>query len=237
MGTILPIEVGKLFGPPPKKGTESVAGAQMARAGGAVFGTAFNIFKAMQDVESGALDPKRWERAVPRSLGNLSAAMRIAYEGGDRNKSGAMTVKYDIHDNEHVAELVGRAMGYQNLRTQVKWDEIIMQTELSSFMDMQRNMLLRQMFEARRSGSTRDVESVESQIKKFNQGLPEWAVGRAITAETIKRSMSSRERIRKDQEAGVPSQKSKQGTADEISRLHPEARVLEERRIRRQRSQ
>jgi len=240
LGNILPIELGKLMMPDTGDDRQNrVIAEQAQKASGAVFSVGFNIYKAIMD-NSGAdtrdwndpqrlLDWKRWERAVPRALGATSKSFRAFNEERERGKGGvnsAPTIaEFNPRDTEQFGEIVAMAMGYQPLRVQAKWDSIIAKVEATKFFDMQREHLLAQAFEARKGGDKKEIEDVYTSIKRYNQELPEFARGKAISSDTIKRSLEARQRSLTAKESGTPVQKSNIGISRRIDELFPEATV------------
>lgn len=202
---------------------------QVQKASGAVFGTGFNIYKALMDKDQEWNDPKRWERAVPRALGSTSRAFRAFTEGRERSRGGpnsaSTIVNFDPRDTEHMMEILAMAAGYQPLRVQAQWDRIIAQKEVDTYWNLQRNGLLAQMFEAISGAQTKEVERVRNSIMQFNKELPDFAKGKIITSDTIKKSMDMRARQKDARESGVPAQKTSRGIAEHIQRLFPESTV------------
>ena len=114
-GTLLPIELGKIFGPPTQD-VDSVISAQTQKASGAVFGAGFSIYKALVNHKLDVDDSKRWEKAVPRALASVMKAYRVGTEGKERTSTGSSLVKYDVRDTEQLAEVMGIAAGYTPYR-------------------------------------------------------------------------------------------------------------------------
>ena len=234
MGNLLPVELGKLFNPMAKD-INSTIGEQTQKASGAAFSVGFNIYKAIMDNHMEASDPKRWERAVPRVLASASKAYRAFDEGRERSRGGpnsaSTIVTYDRRDTEQMMEIIALAGGYQPLRVQAKWDSIMAKTEVQKYYDFSRTALLEQMHEAISSGNRAEVDEVSDAMIKFNQGLPDWAKGKALSEDTVQRSMQARERAKVARESGVPIQATNRGISQEMDRLYPEA-VVDVRRVR-----
>lgn len=233
MGHILPIEVGKMFGP--TGDTNKVIAEQTQQASGAVFSVAFNMYKAIMDKDLEATDMKRYERAVPRLLSSASRAYRAYSEGRERGKGGSDSaptiVPFDPRDTEQMMEILAMAGGYQPLRLQSKWDLILAQAEVTKFYDLKRQGLLGQMWEASQGKDPKEISDVRDAIVEYNKELPEWARGKVITPDTISRSLMAKARDRASREAGIPLQKTNIGIAREMQRLHPEA-IVDVRRVR-----
>lgn len=231
---VLPFSVGKLF--TPSKDVNRTISEEGQRASGAVFSVGFNMYKALMDQDSPATDPKRWEKAVPRALGDVSKSYRAIVEGRERSSKGgpqtaSTIVRYDPSDTENMMEILGLLGGYQNLRTQAKWDSIMAKAEVTAFYDLQRQALLGQFHEAIRSKAPDQIKDVREAVQKFNRTLPDWARGKAITADTVVQSVESRERERIARDSGVPVQRSNVGISRYIDTLFPESTV-DVRRVR-----
>lgn len=233
MGNILPFEVGKLF--QDTKDDNKLIADQTQKASGAVFSVGFNIYKALMDEKNAANDFKRWENAVPRALASASRSYRAFTENRERSKGGIQSastiINYDPRDTEQMMEALALAGGYQPLRLQAKWDSILAKIEVTKFYDLQRDGLLRQLYEARAGGIAQEMQSVQESIRRFNSELPDWARGRAITPDMAVKSMEARARERLHREAGVPTQLTNVGISRHIDTLFPEATV-DVRRVR-----
>lgn len=233
MGNILPIDIGKMMEPSDK--LDKTIADQAQKASGAVFSVGFNMYKALMDTHMKSTDPKRWERAVPRALGSVSRSYRAFTEGRERGRglpnSAPTIVPYDVRDTEQMMEALALAGGYQPLRQQAKWDLILASAEAKAYYDLRRKALLEQYFEATKGANPNEISAVRQEIIQFNTGLPDFAKPKAITGDTIRRSMSGRERTLRSRESGVPTQKSDIGISREMQRLFPEATV-DVRRVR-----
>lgn len=223
LGHILPIDMGTLFGPERDQARAIADNTQ--RASGAAFGVGFNMYKALTD---GALewnDFKRWEKALPRTLASISKSWRAYDEGHERNRLGNSVVRFDVNDPRELMEVLAMAMGYQPLRLSATWDRIIAEREAVMFWDLRRQGLMRQAYQAARSGDREQVKSVQEAIRKFNADLPQEARGKAITADALRQSFQTRARNQNLQEGGLSPQRSNNPIIREIQRLHPEAEV------------
>ncbi len=228
MGNILPVEVGKLFGP--VKDVNSTIADQTQKASGAVFSVGFNIYKAIMDNHLEASDPKRWERAVPRALASTSRAFRVYGEGRERNtrggpNSGVTVAPFDPRDTEQMMEILAMAGGYQPLRVQARWDSQLAKLEIIKFYDLQRQGLMHQMFEAVSGQNKAEIASVRDSIVKYNRELPPEARGKAISGEQLSQSMVARQRAKVTTEAGLSVQRGNVPLTRAVDKLYPEATV------------
>jgi hypothetical protein len=221
MGLMLPVDLAKLFGPQTNPNDAIATEAQ--RASGAVFGLGFNIYRALTDAQLDMDDFKRWEKAMPRALQGVSKAYRAYSEGGERSRTGAQVVKYDVNDTEQMMEIFGMAAGYTPLRQSLTWDRIIAGTDAVKYWDIRRNGMMRQYDAARNDPIER--ESVMQSIRKFNESLPPEARGKVITSEALKKSMETRARARAAREAGSSVRKSDVPILRKVQELYPDANV------------
>jgi hypothetical protein len=233
MGNILPVDLGKLLTPTDKLDKTIVD--QTQKASGAVFSVGFNIYKALMDSDSPATDLKRWEKAMPRALASASRSYRTFSEGRERGSKGgpnsaSTVVLYDVRDTEQMFEILGMAGGYQPLRQQAKWDQIIAKAEITAFYDLRRKGLLEEYYEAFRGKNPAELEKVKAEINQYNRELPEYAKGKVLQPTTIVKSMNMRERNLQARESGTPMQKSNVPIARHIDALYPEATIDVRRR-------
>lgn len=234
MGTILPAEIGKLF--EPHDAPEKALADQIQKASGAVFSVGFNMIKAATDTHMESTDPKRWERAVPRAMGAASRAYRAYSEGRERAKGGpnsaSTIVNYDVRDPEQMAEILAIGMGYQPLRVQAKWDNIMAHAESQAYIDLLRKTSLENYFEANRGGNKEEIAKARDAIIKFNQDRRDTGAGaQVITPDTLQRSIERRATQLQMKERGIPMQETKIPFSREIDKLFPEA-TIDVRRVR-----
>jgi hypothetical protein len=230
-GTLLPVELGKLFGPPTQSSDAVIAG-QAQKASGAVFGAGFNIYKALTNQKIDATDTKRWERAVPRALGNLAKAYRVGTEGRERTSTGSTLVQYDVRDPQQLFEVVGMAMGYTPYRQSLQWNRIMAGQEVTKLWDIQRTGLMKQMGNAIQGKDEKEIARVKESIKKFNENLPTEARGKAITSDSLRQSVGTQARTRAAQEAEASTKKSDIPILREVQKLYPQSQATSVRKVR-----
>lgn len=232
MGSLLPLDVGRLLAP--GRDANAMIGEQTQKGSGAVFSVGFNMYKAAFDSDKALSDPKRWERAIPRILGSTTQAFRAYYEGRERSGrggvSGASTiVRYDRDNPENYMERLGEiaalAMGYQPLREQGQWDLNIAKMETEKFFSLRKQGVLAGFHDAIADGTPKAIQQAREELIKFNKSLPKWAVGQTITADTLEKSMETRARERNARESGIPTQESKIGISRHLNSLYPEATI------------
>lgn len=226
MGLLLPVDLGKLFGPPTNSNAaDSAIASEAQRASGAVFGTGFNIYKALTDMQLDWSDPKRWEKAVPRSVANVSKAYRAFTEGRERNRKDGTVINYDVNDTEQLMEIVGLAAGYTPYRQALEWDRVIAGQEAIKYWDIRRSGILTQYSRAMNTKDPEQLNSMREAVRKFNADLPQYAKSKTITADSLRRSMEARQRARSAQEAGSSVRKTDIPILREIQRMYPESQA------------
>ena len=228
-GPILPIEAGKLLGPPINDPAQ-MFGEQSARAGGVMGQLAYNFYRAVASKDDPA-DFKRWELLMPRAAKNLSQAYRAYSEQKIRGKNDTAIVQFDTRDPEHLGEILGMVGGFQPRRLTARWDELRDQSEQIKFQDVMRGMLLEQWAAAVRSQDPNEREKMRVATMEFNANLPQWARGFALTSDTIQKSVQMRIKTQATQEAGFAIQRGRIPLIQETQRLHPES-VVDVRKVR-----
>lgn len=232
MGMLSPVDLGRMMTPTDK--LDHTIAEQAQKASGAVFSVGFNTYKAIMDDNLAWNDWKRWERAMPRVVGDASQMFRAFNEGRERSggpAGGSTIVSYDTRDTEQMMEAISIALGYQPLRLQTKWDSIMAKAELEKYYDIQQKGLLANFYEAVAGKTESEIDSVRQAIGQFNSGLPDWAKSRQITGDMVQKSVEGHFRVKARRDAGVPLHDTNVPLAQEIDRLYPES-VIDVRRPR-----
>lgn len=229
-GTLLPVELGKLFGPPTQD-QDAVISNQAQKASGAVFGAGFNVYKALTNAKVDWKDSKRWERAVPRAIGNLAKSYRVGTEGRERTGTGSTLVKYDVRDTQQLMEVIGMGMGYTPYRQSLQWNRIMAGQEAVKLWDIRRTGLMKQMGNAVLGKDEKEIATMREAILKFNSSLPPEARGKAISGDTLRQSIGTQARSRAAQEAESSVKKSDIPILREVQKLYPESQATSVRRV------
>src|SRR5262249_46472510 len=195
MGNPLIIDFGKLL--MPTNEGDKVLLEEIQRASGAFFSVGFNIGKVALDNHSSFGDPKVWERMVPRAMGSAMEALRWAEEGRERSRGGrygGTTITnfgpegvFSPRDPEVMMEIIGRALGYQPLRVQGKWDAIIDQQNASKQIEIRRQGLMESYYEAMKGKIPEEVEKARKEIVDYNTNLPSYAKTRTINGDQLRK--------------------------------------------------
>ena len=193
---------------------------------GAAFGVGINLFKALSDSKLPVDDFKRWERAMPRSMRNVTRAYRFLAEERERTRTGATVVDFDPDDPQHMAEVIAQGLGFTPTRLSRKWDREIAVREVQAFWNIRRAMVLNQIdhaFVVKDQNAQRDMRAA---VRKFNNDVPYPSM--RITGAEIRRSRVERERRRRLFEAGVPTPRRDVPLAREVQELFPEVTDVED---------
>jgi len=198
---------------------------RMARAttdaAGAAYGIGINMLRAMQDDALPIDDFKRWERAMPTSVRNLSRAVRFLREERERTRTGATLIDFDISDPDHLAEIALTGLGFQPTRLTRGWNAALMRKEVESYWGTRRGILLR-IFDHSFVTNDRSLrrQAIED-IRQYNATVP-FTIMR-LTVGDLRRSRKERMRARRLFEAGVSRTKTLRPIGAEVNRLFPEA--------------
>jgi len=232
MGKLLPLELDKLTDPG-KDVNEAIASSTQ-QAAGAIFSVGFNLYKALHDYQRPASDLKRWERAMPRALAGASRAYRAFTQGRERSQGGpagaSTVVNYDVRDTEQMAEIIGMSLGFMPARQSAQWDLIMAQQEVIKKFDLEREILLKQLYEAQQGGISEEIGKVQQAITDYNDNLPDWAIGKSIGGKSALSSLKTQIKGRAYREAGVPVRKSDRGIVQNLQSLFPGS-VVDVRRV------
>jgi hypothetical protein len=222
-GSILPVDVDKLFGPP-LQSVEKVIAEQGQKAVGPIFGLGYTTYKALFSAQADYKDFKNWEQMMPRALGNVSKAYRAWTEGGMRTSTGAQRVKYDVRDNEQMAEVIGMANGYNPFRQSYETEKAMAQYDAVKMIDIRREALMKQFGNAAIGRDQKEMERVRGGIRDFNQKLPQEHKSKAITSEGLEKSVRTRAEGRVLEEQGLSRQKTNIPVMRDVEqKLYPES--------------
>ena len=196
------------------------------QAAGAAFGMGFNMWKALEDESLSADDFKRWERAMPSSIGNLTRMFRYWREERERSRTGATIVDFDMTDPDHIAETIARGLGFQPTRLAREWDRVSALQEVQKYWATRRGSLLRLFNSSFDTDNSNLRETILEDIRRFNGEVPFGSI--AISGETLRKSRMEHARQRRLREAGLTKEKAYRPLAREIEALFPETRKIGE---------
>lgn len=227
LNRVLPLNVSSLL-QPAADWNERVANATRDAAG-AAYGIPLAIGKALVGNDMNIADFKRWEGAMPRAFKQTTRAIRLGYEGADRTASGAKTIPYDLDTPKDFMEVMAVAAGFTPTKQSQYWDEQMAAKEMDLFWSGQKQLLLRDLYQAKFIYQDQDSfkEGIEK-IKEFNTRAPQ---GYAISGKSIKASLMRREKTRQQIESGQNPYVGK-GVADEAARLYPEGSTVSVKQVK-----
>lgn len=226
LNNILPIDFGAMFGPQAAKNPGDAFAQGVSRGMGAFGSYAYNTYKALMNMRESPESLKRWERVAPVFLSGMSHAARVYAQGAETSQTGSRIVRFDPHDTEHMMEVVAMGLGYTPFRLSREWTRIRAEREAVAFWEMRKEMLLNQYWGALTKKDPEDRKRVVDAIRNYNKEVKGTeARGMVITAETIERSMQSRQSAKQKQEAGIPKSEAELPLIRGIRRLFPGAEV------------
>ena len=195
---------------------------------GAAFGPGINFYKFLNDPNLPYSDLKRWERAMPAGMANVTRAFRYATEERERTRTGATVVDFDMSDPLHVSEVGLRALGFQPTRVAQRWDREFAVKEVQNYWSAQRAVLMARFdrtfydFFARPGGADARRE-VLMDIQAYNKKVPYG--GLKITSTQIKGSRKARTKAKRLYELGLAGGRPFTQLNREIGELFPEVDV------------
>ncbi len=198
-------------------------------ASGAVGSGLINIMQAIADSKNPD-QWKRWERAFPSSMKNMSKGFRRYVREGEQSRNFANIVDYDPNDPEHLLENIGQAAGFAPTRVNQEWDRIRMQQESAMFWDSIKSVLMSQFDAAIEMNDREGKADVRKAIKQYNNTVPFRNL--RISGDKLEASRKNRARARALQERGLLPQKSNIPLSREINRLFPESETVQEETLR-----
>jgi hypothetical protein len=222
LGTLLPVESSKLFGPP-LQSTEKTIAEQGAKASGAMFGVGFAMYSALRDQQLSWKDARRWEKVMPRELASISKAYRAYSDEGMKSRSGSMRIQYDPRDNLGMAEIIGIGMGYTPYRQSLESEKLMSKLDAVKIWDIRHQALTRQFSAAALAKDSEEKSRVLSGIREFNKTLPPEAKGFAITTENLQASVESKAKSRAMEEKGLSTKTRDIPVMRAEDKLYPES--------------
>lgn len=189
------------------------------RVSGAAFGPMFAILEALRADNT---DFRRWEKAMPAALRGFIRAGRFEQEERERGLKGDTIVEFDPHDPLHKGEMWAVAMGFTPTRLSKKWDQLIELRDAVNYWDYRRTILLQQLDYAVYMKDPEGRSDVMAAVKRFNGQLPDYVGAKRITADTIRKSLREKARLRALGSQGIPGQKSDRPAAQYFKELYSE---------------
>lgn len=198
------------------------------KASGAAFGLGFAVYKALTDVKN----PEAWLRLVPAAFRNMPKAFEALQTGRLEGPSGAAVLTFDVRDTEQMLEVLSYGLGLTPERLTKEWAADREVYEVTQFWYLRRQVLLKQLAEAVKTGDMEERKLVLEAIKYYNVTLPPSFASQRITADQARASVRSREQRRVLTERNVPVRRPDRPVAQEIRRLYvDDPSVVDVRRV------
>jgi len=188
---------------------------------GPVLGVPFAMYQSIIDHSLPADDPKRWERAMPRALRDVTRSSRYLAEQRERDTRGATVAQFDPNDISDQMDALGVGFGFQPTQVTRQWDAIEAQREVQMYWKGQRKLLMDAYARASRLKDVEGVQDSRTAIKEFNKDVPYGKM--KITQDSLQKSLAARKRERAAKETRTPVSKALQGVSRETQELFPEA--------------
>lgn len=140
-------------------------------------------------------DPDAWknyERAMPNFMRHPSQALRWATRGEETDRTGRV-----IRKDFTLPELAGKAIGFQPTSLSKTREEMWYYNSEDRFYTARSSILMKNLHHDLINNDARDSKKIMSEIEKFNmETVRTGNEAYAITMDTIRRSMTTRERKR-----------------------------------------
>lgn len=168
---------------------DSLATDMVTESGGA---TTALMMRTIQMAASN--DPDTWskiERGMPFTFGQQwIGAMKWYARGGVETGSGAKIKEFDLSDPWDLAEVAGKALGFQPRSVSQEREDAYYRQEAQRYYALRREMLLTSLFDRLRVHDKEGMKEVHLAIGKYNAQVPYPIL--KLGPETVKRSMTQR---------------------------------------------
>jgi hypothetical protein len=227
MGSILPIDLSVLG--EQTQSTDALIAKQAQKVSGAFFGAGFNIFRALMNYKVDIDDTKRWERAMPRALGDLAEAYRVGTQGYETRSDGSKSVEYDVRDTQQMAEVIGIGMGYTPYRKTLQREIDNAQYDAVKTWEIRQQSIIRSFGNAVLGKDDAEIAKMRDAVRKFNDSLPPEAKGFAVTSDSLKQSIETKAKGRAYREEGFSTRDRDNPVMMDAAKMYPES----QRKVRR----
>ena len=201
MGRIIP---GTELAAPGRENTsERVLAGGIERGGGAIASAGVGITRSIFDNHPDQW--KRWEKAMPAFMRNISKAARYAVRGEEATRSGYPIAGFDMHDTKDQGEIIMQGLGFPAREVAKGWEGFIAQQQSVIYYETWKTGLLRQWNYAQEKRDTEAVKEIDIEIRAYNSQVPfgEMRIG----MKTRKASWDSYMRTRQFNEAQIEQSK------------------------------
>ena len=177
---------------------------------------------AMAGVAQATLDGhpdqwKRWERAMPSAMRQISKAARFSVRGEEATRSGRPIAEFDMADSRDHAEVIAQGLGFTPRDVSKGWEGYIAQQQAVIYYETWKASLLRQWNYAKFNGDGEGVTELNMAIRDYNKQVPYGAmrIGPAIR----RRSYEAYVRSQNINSAGIEESRAFRPLSDSIQSI------------------
>lgn len=149
---------------------EQFASQSVTRGGGAAVSAAAGIAQALFDSHPDQW--KRWEKAMPSVMQQISKAARYKIRGEEATRSGYPIAGFDMHDPQDQGEIIAQLFGFPPREVRKGWESFIAQQQAVIYYETWKSSLLRQWNFAREKNDEEAVKEANAEIREYNSVVP-----------------------------------------------------------------
>jgi len=168
MGRIVPGT--ELLAPGQANTFERAASGALGRAAGAIGSAGVGVGQALFNNHPDQW--KRWEKAMPKAMQQISKAARFAVRGGEETRAGKVISDFDLHDPRDVAEIVAQSLGFTPRELSRGWEGFIAKQQSIIYYRSWRTGLLLKWNHAKVTGNKEAEKSTNAEIREYNTAVP-----------------------------------------------------------------
>lgn len=139
--------------------------------GGAAVSGGLGLVKAMLD-DANPNAWKRWEKAMPAAMRQVSKAARYAVKGEEATRSGYEIATLDWHDHAERMEVALQALGFTPREVSQGWEGYIAAQSVVKYYEVWKTNLLRDWNYSKMNGDDEAVKRYNVEIRAYNRIVP-----------------------------------------------------------------
>lgn len=189
------------------------------RTGGAAVAAGVGIGKALMDNHPDQW--KRWEKAMPSFMRQISKSARYSVRGGEKTRAGApIGDEFDLQDTRDHAEVIAQALGFTPRDVSRGWEGFIAKQQSVIFYETWKTSLLRQWNYSKYNGLEEAVKEANQEIREYNKVVPfaEMKVGPATRRQSYLSYVSGQ----KHEQAEIEQRKAFRRLSDSVEAVFAE---------------
>jgi hypothetical protein len=163
---------------------------------------------------------KKWERAMPTAIRNVSKFMRYQERGAETYRGGGTQTEFDPQDIDQRLEVVFQAFGFPPTRVTQQYELSARERASQQWYMTRRSLLLEDYAYTRRNNNSEMLADVNKEIRIFNHSVPDRKL--SITPQTKTRSYNERKRQAALKSKNLPPSKMYRGLYREIEAAYPQ---------------